>query len=124
MKEKWYRVVIKTTDLPDIWLICAPNREEAKIRALANFSTSTRASFVRVVGVDVTLDKQKGGIIMKTLCYYLDRTPEVDKIITYIAECIPCWISIESVEMDMREVTFRVRQEDASAVQTALAPYL
>ncbi|MBQ2174432.1 MAG: hypothetical protein II453_05040 [Alphaproteobacteria bacterium] len=57
MKEKWYRVVIKTTDLPDIWLICAPNREEAKIRALANFSTSTRASFVRVVGVDVTLDK-------------------------------------------------------------------
>ena len=57
MKEKWYRVVIKTTDLPDIWLIYASNREEAKIRALANFSTSTRASFVRVVGVDVTLDK-------------------------------------------------------------------
>lgn len=61
---------------------------------------------------------------MKTLCYYLDRSPEVDKIITWIAECLPCWISIESVEMDMREVTFRVRQEDASAVQTALAPYL
>lgn len=61
---------------------------------------------------------------MKTLCYYLDRSVEVDEIIAWIAECIPCWVRIESVEMDMREVSFMVRQEDASAVQTALAPYL
>lgn len=64
---------------------------------------------------------------MKTLCYYIERTEDYTKFLTsldFAITSVPCFVSMEDVEMNFVELTVLCREEDTLFIQTVLAPYL
>ena len=73
-----------------------------------------------------TYNKQ-GVNIMKTLCYYIERTEDYTKFLIALEGAmtlVPCFVSMGDVEMNFVELTVLCREEDALFIQTVLAPYL
>ena len=59
---------------------------------------------------------------MTTKTYYIENTPELDDALTIIAQSVPCFFSLEPVEMNFYEVEIEARNEDISTIERILAP--
>ena len=68
-----------------------------------------------------------GGVIMKTLCYYIsrdDKFEEFEEVLEIVENAIPCFIEMVDVEMNFVEVTIKCREEDVTFVETSFAPFV
>ena len=54
--------------------------------------------------------------------YYINNGIELEEVIEFLKDNLPCFVEREFIEMDYSKITINAREEDLRTVERKLAP--